>query len=434
MITGEVRPEDLRDHAAERALLAIALHGNPESFLTVPVVAYDHWKAQALATAMRTVLENGSPLDMSVVARAILAQEGAKTRGQEINVALAEIGTMDFFGDAGPYYAERIMKLYGMRRLWEQVNTFWRHISYANVNDMEVVAKNAYAEIEQALEESKTAYAEEVDTLPSFQAVVDSPEQQYNWLVPNLIERTDRLILTGYEGTGKSFLTLQIACAVAAGLHPFAGMALPRPPYRVVILDCENSFAQIRRRLGGVMAQIDEMRYSMGMTKVDWSENSRLISHPEGMNLADLGEFARLDHQLDKIKPDLVVCGPLYKMSKLDYRDEQAAKELCDALDSLRVRHGFALVAEAHTGHGEGGVRSSRPIGSSLFLRWPEFGLGLVPADEVTGEEHPSVVNVKRWRGSREKREWPKRLRYGHYLPWVSDDDYRAPEAPSTTW
>ena len=77
-----------------------------------------------------------------------------------------------------------------------------------------------------------------------------------------------------------------------------------------------------------------------------------------------------------------------------------------------------ALVVEAHAGHGEAGRRRSvRPVGSSLQLRWPEFGYGLVPAND----EWPCrEVVVKGWRGPRDERDWPKRLTWGEPWPWVT--------------
>ncbi len=43
----------------------------------------------------------------------------------------------------------------------------------------------------------------------------------YDWLVPNLLERKDRLIVTGGEGSGKSYLLRQMAVMMASGMHPF---------------------------------------------------------------------------------------------------------------------------------------------------------------------------------------------------------------------
>jgi replicative DNA helicase len=101
--------------------------------------------------------------------------------------------------------------------------------------------------------------------------------------------------------------------------------------------------------------------------------------------------------------------------------DETAARDLVRILDGLRTRYGFALLTEAHPGHAEDGAgeRRMRPAGSSLFLRWPEFGFGLRRAKEAQGH-HPDLVDVVAWRGSREQRSWPRQLKHGspNGLPW----------------
>lgn len=70
----------------------------------------------------------------------------------------------------------------------------------------------------------------------------------------------------------------------------------------------------------------------------------------------------------------------------------------------------------------DGKTRQLRPLGSSLFLRWPEFGYGLRPTPETMHEEHPSVIELSAWRGARDERYWPKQLKHGHTLPWEPVD------------
>jgi hypothetical protein len=90
-------------------------------------------------------------------------------------------------------------------------------------------------------------------------------------------------------------------------------------------------------------------------------------------------------------------------------------------LDQARTMADCALVIEAHAGHGELGLkRSVRPVGSSLLLRWPEFGYGLAPVGEPKPGQRPMDVEVKPWRGGRDDRDWPNFLTWGdpHDWPW----------------
>jgi replicative DNA helicase len=73
-----------------------------------------------------------------------------------------------------------------------------------------------------------------------------SVDAQYDWLIPGLVEKADRVMLTGGEGSGKSTLVRQIAVCVAAGLHPFT--FTDTPPRCVMVVDLENGRSLSQRR------------------------------------------------------------------------------------------------------------------------------------------------------------------------------------------
>ena len=262
-------------------------------------------------------------------------------------------------------------------------------------------------------------------TLPD---LLDEPDDPHDWLVPDLLERTDRLMLTGFEGHGKSTLLSQMALTIGAGLHPFTGTPLPYAAQgnRVLIFDVENSRRQLRRRYARAAGWIDHLRGQQGLDPVDWAKVVRIVSRPEGVDLSTPRELVKIERACAEHQPDLVVAGPLYKLTDADIQDEVACKALCVTLDRLRIAHGFTLILEAHAGHatGEGGKRKVRPIGSSLLLRWPEFGYGIVPNENATDVEHPELVDVVPWRGARDERIWPRTLRHGNTLPWEPTSDY----------
>jgi replicative DNA helicase len=64
--------------------------------------------------------------------------------------------------------------------------------------------------------------------------------------------------------------------------------------------------------------------------------------------------------------------------------------------------------------------RSLRPAGSSLLLRWPEFGLGLKPASNRKLGGRIQDLEMIHWRGDRDDRNWPHYLTMGdpHDWPW----------------
>lgn len=238
---------------------------------------------------------------------------------------------------------------------------------------------------------------------------------EQDWIIPGLIARRERIILTGFEGLGKSELAAQTAVAAAAGIHPFTGQ--PIDPVRVLVVDLENGDYQMRRRYRRIDAVVTAIAG-------EWDHARLMVEiRDAGLDLRHGDDVAWLDRQLAGGRPDLLCIGPLYKMHRDRMEDEQAARLLAHTLDTLRVRHNCALLIEAHAGHAEemGGRRKVRPRGSSLFLGWPNVGIGLRPHQDAVEMEHPNLVEVKHWRGAREARDWPRVLsRGGSYgLPWT---------------
>lgn len=217
-----------------------------------------------------------------------------------------------------------------------------------------------------------------------------------DWLVPGLIERQDRLIVTGGEGHGKSTLLRQIGVQLAAGVHPFGGEDFK--PLRVLLLDLENSRRQIYPKLHGLYVAAGD-RYGGGLT---------VAVRGEGLDLGQ-GDGEILAAEVESARPDVLITGPSYKMVAGDPTEEGSARLVAAHLDKIRVRHGCAIILEAHSPHASnGGKRPTRPYGASLWLRWPEFGLHLAENGMIS-----------HWRGPRDERDWPSALQRGGAWPWT---------------
>ncbi|MFC3238236.1 hypothetical protein ACFOL3_34495, partial [Streptomyces nitrosporeus] len=142
--------------------------------------------------------------------------------------------------------------------------------------------------------------------------------------------------------------------------------------------------------------------------------------HPGGLDLTAPADRAMLARRVEQARPDLILIGPLYKLTISGKSDEEAAKPLMGALEMLRTAsNGAAMLIEAHSPHAAPGVkrRDLRPIGSSLWLRWPEFGFGLSPASEL-GAAEQRLMDWVPWRGQRSERSWPEQFCQGATWPW----------------
>lgn len=300
------------------------------------------------------------------------------------------------------YYAERVRQM-GLRR---------RLLTVALR-----VAQMAAEEREQSAESCVEAARIEFDRLEAVAAHDDSGPTpiseflratvDYDWLIPGLVERGERVLLTAPESFGKSTLVRQISVCVASGTHPFDWtQTSPRP---VLVIDCENPVTLNQRRFRPLVS---------GARRRGWAEDNLWIEcRPDGLDLASPNDAAWLIRQVRKVKPDLLVVGPIYKLHNDDPNDEQVARRITKVIDYIRRRFGCAVVMEAHSPHGDGkGPRPVRPFGASLWRRWPDFGLGLRPVAKTDPKRR--IAEVVQWK-ARDVRQWPAALRAGTDLPWV---------------
>lgn len=152
-------------------------------------------------------------------------------------------------------------------------------------------------------------------------------------------------------------------------------------------------------------------------------DNTLFIIHrPAGIDLSRPDDAAWLLERVMAHQPDLLVCGPFYRLHTADSEEERSARRVVAALDAARVQADCALIVEHHAPHSQNGIRQLRPFGSSLLMRWPEMGMGIAP---ITEDQPCQNVVIKAWRGNRDERHWPRALRWGTSefdWPWVVDE------------
>jgi hypothetical protein len=252
---------------------------------------------------------------------------------------------------------------------------------------------------------------------PDIYAFLATGEEEYDWLVEGLLERGDRLLLTGFEGHGKTTLMRQLAVSMAAGLHPFRHQ--PITPLRVLMIDCENGPRFTRRRFRPLVELVADLGHPIP------PDSFYVLTRPSGLDLTDAEDSAWLLERAHAHHPDIVLLGPLYKLHRANPNDELPARQVSGVLDDMRREIGCALILEAHSGHGENvRDRNVRPLGSSLWMRWPEFGYGIAT---TTQTRKGTPVDFRVWRGPRDEREWPVKLLRSSPWPWDGEWEPHTP-------
>lgn len=238
-------------------------------------------------------------------------------------------------------------------------------------------------------------------------------------IIPGFLRRGERLMLTGFEGNGKTFLRDQWAVMYAAGVHPLT--LEPIKGGTVTIFDLEGTPEQRIERLERLTASAE----IFGNVDID-TVMSRIevrSAFPFGSGL----EKAPEEKWLTKIgprQPDLIVIGPLYLMPGIDdLSTEEEAQRLIRRVNAL-IGWGkrSAVIMEHHSPHGDARWRPRRPYGHSSLLRWPEFGIHLNASGTFT-----------HWRGDRRPVEWPAKFERGEEWPWMPEGIGEGSDAVSPT-
>lgn len=238
-------------------------------------------------------------------------------------------------------------------------------------------------------------------------------------LIPGLMNREWRVVIVGFEGSGKTWLARQITEFAAAGMHPLR-FNVRIPPITTLYIDLENPSEAVNETFDRILPDLEqEPGYD--------PDRAHLLHRPEGLDIRSSPGYADLATTLRLVRPDLVAIGPAYHMSKKLPRedDEQFATSTLNVLSELRIRFGFGLLLEHHAPHGDSAKREMRPFGSSAWLRWPEIGIGLRPSGGPNKND-PSVMKLERWRGDRVQNEWPETInrRSDGNRPWVIGDRF----------
>lgn len=239
--------------------------------------------------------------------------------------------------------------------------------------------------------------------------VNETNDDSYDWLIPGLLEKGERVIVVAAEGVGKTMLARQIAILSGCGISPFSLQEIE--PVRTLTVDLENPERIIRRTSRSILLQ------AMHRSKIK-KPLVHLFTQPAGLDLLKMADRALLEMQIEKSEPELLVMGPLYKsfVDPGSRTSEAVAVEVAKYLDSLRTIYGCALWLEHHAPLGTSvTTRDLRPFGSAVWSRWPEFGVSITP--DLTAPT-PFVYDLKHFRGARDERNWPLKITRGKIFPF----------------
>lgn len=231
------------------------------------------------------------------------------------------------------------------------------------------------------------------------------------WLVEGLVAEQAVGFIGGVPKTGKTWLALELAVAVASGVPALGRFPVPRPG-PVLLYAAEDPAADIRERVAGIahVASIDLERLAVG-----------LITEPT-LRLDLDADRDRLADALTRVKPRLLLLDPLVRLHRGDENSASDISEILGFLRQMQRQHACAILLVHHvrkSGPGDNGqaLRGSGDLhawgDSNLYVTRQDGKTILVPEHRAHPPTPPVTISI---RGT------PPRLLAGDIAPTDPDD------------
>jgi hypothetical protein len=187
------------------------------------------------------------------------------------------------------------------------------------------------------------------------------PLEQSPWLVEQLWGQGAVGVIGGSAKSGKTWLALEIAVAVASG-RPCLGRFDVAQPGRVLVYAAEDAPEQIRERI--------ESLAKASRTDFD-ALDVRLILEPS-LRLDRNDDLRRLRETLARYRPSLLVLDPYVRLQRVDENDATKVSSVLAALRELSRTFHLAVALVHHTRKNSTDNAGLALRGSSDFYAWAD--------------------------------------------------------------
>ncbi len=210
---------------------------------------------------------------------------------------------------------------------------------------------------------------------------LDLRAEERRWLVTGLWAEEAVGIIGGEPKCCKSFLALDLAVAVAAGVPCLRRFPVTRPG-RVLLYAAEDALHIVRQRLEGLCLAAGVQLSSLDV---------QVITSPT-LRLDLEADRANLDETVAKLQPRLLVLDPFVRLHRIDENASGEVAPLLAFLRELQRRHAVAVALVHHAKKGGGRARAGQALrGSSEFHAWGDSNLYL----RRTGEQLTLAVEQR---------------------------------------
>jgi RecA-family ATPase len=185
-------------------------------------------------------------------------------------------------------------------------------------------------------------------------------KEDHRWLIAGLWSEQAVGIVGGEPKCCKSFLALDIAVAVAAGIPCLRRFAVPRSG-RVLLYAAEDALHIVRRRFDGICDAAGVALADLDI-QVITAPTLRLDLDADRNSLADT---------VARLQPRLLILDPFVRLHRIDENASGEVAPLLAYLRELQRRYGVAVLVVHHARKSAGNARAGQALrGSSEFHAW----------------------------------------------------------------
>lgn len=251
------------------------------------------------------------------------------------------------------------------------------------------------------------SWADESQQLPTRPRVLIGKENN------GLLRAGHKMVITGPSKAGKSWLALELACALATG-GEWLGYGCK--PGRVIYVNLELDPSSRPHRLNTVWSSLygEQEEGRDNLLSVDLRGEHWALGELCPALANRIAELAGNGGENPQGYISAIIIDPFYKAFDGDENSAGDVEDAMSEMDGLAAVTGAAVVFVHHHAKGTAGARKSidRGSGSGVFARDPDAILDVSPINidesglELIGANHPDLTDPKPWRVSLTLREF----------------------------
>lgn len=175
-------------------------------------------------------------------------------------------------------------------------------------------------------------------------AALTAPPEPIPWIVAGWLARGEVACIAGDGGVGKSWLSLSLALGLARPDGRFLGMPIQGGPFRVMVLDEEQSERLVSYRLR-------KLAHGLGISADDVSRLPIRYCINNLLNLDDPERLQSLYREIRRFRPDVILGD---SMVRLHGRDENSNQQMAgffrEVIRPIVIRFGVTVGMVHHLG------------------------------------------------------------------------------------